>query len=211
MRITLLINCPSFSINSYYYYPVLNSDIAAYNSKKRKRIYAKPVRSADARNWARSVFTELNKPYNLQKMKEFREHFDEKTMSIGIEIGVYYPKLYTKCGKIHKYTYDCSNFEKPLIDLIFDKKFFKRPAPEGCKNLNVDDRFITELVSKKLQSDTDRDYMTVTLYTKDNEDTKNPGVTFENTENPESTENITKINDASNTKDNNDEQKVQED
>jgi hypothetical protein len=43
---------------------------------------------------------------------------------------------------------DCSNIEKLLVDLIFDKRFFER----GTNNLNLDDTLVTKQTSMKVLS-----------------------------------------------------------
>jgi len=165
VQITIIINSRPFSINQYYYYPVLKTEIHAYNAKRKARIYGKPVRSADARNWARSVFTELNKSGNKAQLKKFRDSFDPKLHTIGIKLACYYENFTTKAGIISSKTNDCSNVEKPIIDLLFDEKYYGRSCPEGCENLNINDKFITELISSKHQSD-ENDYVVITIYTK---------------------------------------------
>jgi hypothetical protein len=56
----------------------------------------------------------------------------------------YLPKLYTKDGRISKISNDLSNIEKILIDCICSEK-----VNEHTPNLNLNDAFIGDLISKK--------------------------------------------------------------
>lgn len=172
MKIKLLINQAPISINKHYYYPVLKHEIAQYNKGIKTRIYGKPVRSADARNWASLVFTELQKAYNADQLSKMRAHFNENVHTLGIRIETYSNTLYTKAGKVSSRSLDCSNIEKPIIDLIFDSKYFERAYPDGCKNLNINDKYITELSSSKHYTHEDP-FMFITIYTKELPSAKN--------------------------------------
>jgi len=59
--------------------------------------------------------------------------------------------------------FDVSNMKKPLIDLIFLPKYFNQKPPYGAKNLNIDDKYITDLSSKKRISPTDEPYIEAVL------------------------------------------------
>ncbi len=85
---------------------------------------------------------------NRKKLKQLRDHFDPKQHVYKIELTFFYPKhvLYTKDGPISARAHDLSNIEKPLLDLLFLPAFYDR---YNCKNLNIDDKYITHLVSKK--------------------------------------------------------------
>ena len=62
----------------------------------------------------------------------------------------YLPKLYTKSGTISKISNDLSNIEKILIDCICSDK-----VNEHTPNLNLNDAFICDLISKKRSTDDD--------------------------------------------------------
>lgn len=59
--------------------------------------------------------------------------------SFKVSITCQYPKhvFYNQAGQISAKTFDLSNIEKPILDLVF------------CAFMDVDDRFVTEMVSKK--------------------------------------------------------------
>lgn len=148
MEVTLLVTSEPYSINKMYY----NKGI-------------KKVRTQQARNWSYQVFSQLSRPYNRSQLNKFREHFNRSEMGIDIHIQVRYndAKLFRKKGGFSTASMDCSNFEKPLIDLLFDPKYFDREPPEGCKNLNMDDVVIGRLVSEKRPSHGEDNYMLITL------------------------------------------------
>lgn len=114
------------------------------------------VKTTEARQWTFNVFDILSQPDNEEKLANLREFFDKKKHAYTIEMTAYYPEKYyfTKAGDLSSRTFDISNWEKPLIDLIFLPKYFKQLPPTGCKNLNVDDRYLKKMVSEKLPSDT---------------------------------------------------------
>jgi hypothetical protein len=148
MEVTLMITSEPFSINKMYY----NKGV-------------KKIRTQAARNWSYQIFEHLSRPYNQQQLNKFRDHFDRTKMGIDIFIQVRYndKKLFRQKGGFSSAGMDCSNFEKPLIDLIFDPKYFDRDPPDGCKNLNMDDVVIGRLLSEKRPAHGEDNYMLVTL------------------------------------------------
>jgi hypothetical protein len=115
--------------------------------------------TAKYKDWSYQVFHQLDTEENLKKMAEFKEEFDPLVNCIHLHLKSSYPKsvFIKKAGGISSRTHDISNIEKPLIDLIFDEKYEKKPSPYGCKNLAINDKFITKMISEKLISD-DEDY-----------------------------------------------------
>lgn len=128
---TFQLNVRSFSIN------------AMYGPKKFK--------TALARDWEMTVFHQLSSEENLTKFSRLREAFNPAEHGYSVSITVYYPesKFYTKGGDISAHTHDVSNYEKPLVDLLFLPKYFDLNAPYGCRNLNVDDKYIVRMFSRK--------------------------------------------------------------
>ncbi len=106
------------------------------------------------KDWANQFFHKIDTEENIQALEELREGFIEATDAYIVHIETYVPKsiLYTKTGKLSARDFDRSNIEKPIIDLLFFPKYFKLDSPFGCKNLNIDDRYISEISSKKKAS-----------------------------------------------------------
>ena len=120
MRRILTLKLKPFSINSMF-----------YGHKKHGKTIA-------AQEWSCEVLVALALKENKKKLKEPFFNF-------------FYPKhiLYTKDGRISGRAHDLSNIEKPLIDLVFLPRYYDLPSPYGAKNLNIDDKYITHLISKK--------------------------------------------------------------
>ena len=132
MRRLITLKLKPFSIN------------AMYGRDKRHKTTA-------FQEWSCSILVALALKENKKKLKELREFFNYKRHVYKVEITFFYPKhvLYTKDGPISAKAHDLSNIEKPLIDLVFLPIFYDKPSPYGAKNLNIDDKYITHLVSKK--------------------------------------------------------------
>ena len=105
----------------------------------------------EAQEWSCSVLVALALKENKKKLKELRQYFDPKKHVYKVDLTFFYPKhvLHKKEGGISARAHDLSNVEKPLIDLIFLPMFYDRPSPYGAKNLNIDDKYITDLRSRK--------------------------------------------------------------
>ena len=155
MEITLLLACEAFSINKMY--------------------YNKPgfQRTQEAREWSYKVFDELNCSYNQQQMRLFREKFEPSHMGVEVTIVERIPvDEFFKVGswEISSKTFDRSNVEKPLIDLLFLPKYFTRSVPEGCNNLNLDDKYVSQVISRKVPSPLAYTYLTITVKAVSNKD-----------------------------------------
>lgn len=116
-------------------------------------------KSAAAVEWSRQTCHTLNTPEILAKLEKLRNHFDPTRHSYSIDLTFYYPedRILTKSGVLSSRSIDISNSEKHLVDLLFLPKFFDKESPEGLRNLNIDDRYLTDMVSKKRVSK-DGDY-----------------------------------------------------
>ena len=124
-------------------------------------------KTIEAQEWSCSVLVALALKENKKKLKELRQHFDPMKHVYKVDLTFFYPKhvLYRKDGGISARAHDLSNVEKPLIDLIFLPMFYDRPSPYGAKNLNIDDKYIIDLRSRKRVGKDFR--MRVTLNIKD--------------------------------------------
>ena len=111
-------------------------------------------KTAAFNDWSAQIFHALSSEKNLEAFTDLREFFNPETHGYAVDLKFYYPRdiLFTKKGSLSARAHDLSNIEKPLIDLIFLPSYFNKSVPYGCKNLNIDDKFIYELSSKKLPS-----------------------------------------------------------
>ena len=111
----------------------------------------KRYKTVEAQEWSSSILVALSLKENKKKLKELRQYFDPMKHVYKVELTFFYPEhiLFTKQGHVSSKAHDLSNVEKPLIDLVFLPKFYDRPSPYGAKNLNIDDKYVTHLVSKK--------------------------------------------------------------
>ena len=132
MRRVITLKLKPFSINAMF-----------CRDKRHKTI--------EAQEWSCSVLVALALKENKKKLKELRQHFDPMKHVYKVDLTFFYPKhvLYRKDGGISARAHDLSNVEKPLIDLVFLPMFYDRPSPYGAKNLNIDDKYIIDLRSRK--------------------------------------------------------------
>ena len=148
MRRVITLKLKPFSINAMF-----------CRDKRHKTI--------EAQEWSCSILVALALKENKKKLKELRQYFDPKKHVYKVDLTFFYPKhvLHKKEGGISARAHDLSNIEKPLIDLIFLPMFYDRPSPYGAKNLNIDDKYIVDLRSRKR---TGKDFrIRVTLNIKD--------------------------------------------
>lgn len=121
-----------FSINSLH-----------YRDGKRKTV--------EAREWEVSVFHEMSRPEIIKALDELHTAFDYTKHAFVVRMTCYYPEeiFYTKQGTVSGRTMDQSNWEKPLIDLLFLEKYASLQPPFGAPNLRIDDKYIVSLTSRK--------------------------------------------------------------
>lgn len=129
----LLKNIKPFSVNSMYY--------STSTSKTQKY-----------HDWSFQIFSRLSNEQIQVGLRELREYFEVEKHAYVVRLTAYYPEAtyYRRIGGISAKTMDLSNWEKPLVDCIFLPKHHKNSPPYGSPNLNIDDRYICSLVSRKL-------------------------------------------------------------
>lgn len=110
------------------------------------------TKTQDWREWSARVFHQLSTESNLKKLSNLRNAFDASLHHVHVSLTVYYPRedFYNRNGEVSAKTMDVTNFEKPLVDLFCDKRYFETPYPYGCQNLNINDKYITQLLSRKV-------------------------------------------------------------
>lgn len=109
------------------------------------------IKTSQAREWQSQVFHRLSNKDAEHALTELREFFDPKVHAIAFECTAYYPEaeFYTKKQEISAKTIDNSNWEKALVDCVFLPKYALQEAPYGCKNLQLDDKYLVDLFSFK--------------------------------------------------------------
>jgi hypothetical protein len=133
---------PPFSVNSAYY-------LKSFSDKK-----ATKIRTQACREWGDNILLQLQT--YLDDILLFTQDFDEKKQGIEIKLIFYIPKakFYTKAGTIHIQSNDLTNVEKLLVDILFDARFNDRTVGDTLvKNLNINDKGIVNLESKKRPSE----------------------------------------------------------
>lgn len=102
-----------------------------------------------AQDWTLNAFYALSA--HEAQFKIMREAFDPLLNYYSVRLIAYYPEAqFVAKGKgISQRTHDLSNFEKPLIDLMFLPRHCDFNAPYGFQNLCIDDKYVGELYSCK--------------------------------------------------------------
>ena len=140
--LNIVIHHKPYSVNKYFY--------GNRSIKRRETV-----------EWELNII-ECLKDVDVQSdIKEFREMFDHKKNCVKIEMIFYYPKeiLYTKDNALSSRAFDLSNVEKPLIDLLFLKKY----STNNIKNIEIDDKYIVDMRSQKKQSENSDHYIEIKI------------------------------------------------
>lgn len=102
-----------------------------------------------AKDWSYKLIYELSKHEN--QIKLITNLFDPQKHGLSVIFTVSYPDFIKKAGGISSRTQDVDNVLKPMIDVLFNKKFNGTNVPYTCQNFNIDDKHIVELTSRKVQ------------------------------------------------------------
>lgn len=130
-------NLKPFSVNSAYI-----------------RTFSGVAKSAGANEFCAQVFNVLSCLEEQVKILELKRLFDPDKHGYAFKMCAYYPKeqFYTKKGQISNRTIDCTNWEKILVDCFCLPKFCNIAWPHGCNNLEIDDRYVVDVDSRKRPS-----------------------------------------------------------
>jgi len=111
------------------------------------------VRTAQARKWGDDIHKLINNDEIQTAINVLQCNFNPLVHAFAVSYTFQMPKskLYTLKGIISKTSFDVDNIAKPLTDLLFDARFFKR----GIKNININDSFIQKITSQKIASEDD--------------------------------------------------------
>lgn len=133
MQIEFTIPLEPFSVNSMY------------GRDKRHKTQA-------YKDWEMGLLNYLAAPRPQKALEQLRTAYKDGEHCFYVEFEFHYPGLLNKQGTISSRCEDLSNVEKPLLDILFLPKFHVQPFPYGCQNINVDDKYVTKLISHKLHS-----------------------------------------------------------
>lgn len=127
------------------------------------------LKTSAFRDWSYQIMHRLSEPEIEDKLQELREKFDFESHVYHLSLEFQYPESHyiRRAGGISAKTHDLSNIEKPLIDLIFLPIYFDKPSPYGCKNLNIDDKYLTRMISEKSISPDENHYIHISIEIKD--------------------------------------------
>lgn len=103
--------------------------------------------SKEAKSWTQDVQHALSGPQNQNQLELMHSSFSPKKHSFGIAFNFVSPKaeFYNKQGLFSSKTCDLTNVEKPIVDLLF----LERHQTSEYSNIGWDDKYISELHSKK--------------------------------------------------------------
>lgn len=112
------------------------------------------IKRREAVEWEQTIIEHFRDEDLKEELHYLRSQFNPSIHCIHVSIKFYFPKsiLLTKENKLSSRAFDLTNMEKPLIDVVFLEKF----CTEKCKNLQIDDKYITKVVSEKLLGDQHR-------------------------------------------------------
>lgn len=132
MRVKFTLPLKPFTVNQMFY-GRSNGHTAAY------------------RDWEMKCFYQLGKAEAQAALTAIREAFDPAKHALMVRMTFLYPRaiFYTKDGMASGRCFDLTNSEKPLLDLICLPKFHIQALPYGCPNLNLDDKHVISLQSRK--------------------------------------------------------------
>ncbi len=107
----------------------------------------------DYSEWLMQVKYRLENDTDEQSINDLKSYFDPKIHKIHVEILAKYKNFYTKQDVISGHTHDCSNFEKGILDVLFDSK-----------HLDIaNDKYVTRLTSEKIPSEDGTDSFEVSI------------------------------------------------
>jgi hypothetical protein len=143
MKQKLRLKLKPLSINSTYYHG------SARYGKNTK-----------AQDWTYEAFSEFMYFENREKLKLLRDYFKPEEHAYLVSLTWRFPKsaLITKSNTLSSKAHDLSNIEKSIIDILFLPSNYSDNITQGCLNLNIDDKHMLQLNSKKSLSESE-DYI----------------------------------------------------
>ena len=133
MRRAFTLKIKPFSVNQMY-------------GRERNR------KTMDCYDWEAQFCHLLRQDAPQKALKELREAFDSSNHAyvVRLTFGFHSSIFFTKDGAISSRSFDLTNLEKPILDLLCGPKYHEQEAP----NLNCDDKLVVQVVSaKKVQQE----------------------------------------------------------
>lgn len=117
MKISFVLNAKAFSVNRYYY-------------------RTRSIKTREACEWEVEILQLLEE---YKELHDMADAFKESGGVFHIEFCFVYPKhiFFNAQGKVSAKTFDVTNVEKPMVDLIMNNF------------MQIDDRFLTSMKSAK--------------------------------------------------------------
>lgn len=106
----------------------------------------------EAKEWTYAVNWELAK--HSSQFESLKNQFNPKIHGLSVSFLFIYKEFFNKSGSISSKIYDLTNCEKLLLDLIVDSAHHG-PAPYKSPNLNINDKHVIELISRKTSGSAD--------------------------------------------------------
>lgn len=117
---------------------------------------------AETREWISQACYQLSQPVNKQALADLRTFFDDKKHCYTVHIDRTVSNFFNKQGSISTRSIDVTNYEKLIFDLIFTPTFYGSSSME-CENLNIDDKYVTTLISRKKPGPKDNIKITIKI------------------------------------------------
>lgn len=101
----------------------------------------------EAKDWSYQLMYQISQ--HEAQIKMIRDFFDPKRHGLELRIVIYFEDFIKSGGGISSRTQDIDNVLKPLIDILFNKKFHGTSVPYTCQNFNIDDKYIIDIHASK--------------------------------------------------------------
>jgi hypothetical protein len=126
-------------------------------------------KTSACQDWERLFLYELGKSEPQKALQDLREHFVLHQHVYRMRIVWKVPRVsfITQKGEISNRSFDVTNVEKIITDLVFLPKYHVQRPPHGCLNLNADDKHLLTLTSGKRCSSEDKYEIQITLWVED--------------------------------------------
>lgn len=102
----------------------------------------------DVKEWIQQMCYMLSTPENKQIFEDLRNYFDPTKHCYTVYLDRTDPAFYNKKGLVNSHCIDVTNSEKLILDLLFTPAFHGTESTK-FENLNIDDKFVTTLISRK--------------------------------------------------------------